>query len=108
VSGRRRRVWPAGAKACLRGSGLLLAVFGPRRLLRSASLIGGLAAFLFVTYLLAPVVNPVSVVLALRSPSTETVAGLSPAAFLVVVDTALCLLLTIGVTVVLSSARRAA
>ncbi len=96
---------------------LLLALLGPRRLLRGAAFVASLAVFLFGTYLVLPSVNPIAVLLAARDASatgaasagggaSATGGGLSPSAFLVLFDAAAALLLAMATGLVLEVARR--
>jgi hypothetical protein len=77
----------ASAALAARMFGLfLLALLGQRKLLRSAAFVGGFAAYLVVTFLAFPSVNPGSALLALRAgdaaavPHADLLAGITFAA----------------------------
>jgi hypothetical protein len=83
----------------------LLALFGPRKLLRSAAFLGGVAAFLVVTFLAVPLLNPAAALLALGAGDT---AALPRSGLLAALTLAAAIGLAAATAFVLSAARRRA
>ncbi len=84
---------------------LLLALFGQRKLLRTAAFAGGIAGYLVTTFLAVPVINPAAALLALGAGNTG---ALPHAGFLSLSALAAAVCMVVAAALVLSAVRRRA